>query len=191
MQQQYPVNLDVRDRPCLVVGGGSVAARKAAGLASCGAQVTVVAPVTDAAIDQLDGVRVLHRPYRRGEAAGYRLVITATGDEAVDAQVFADGDAAGVWVNAADDPDHCSFTLPAILRRGPVQVAVSTGGTSPALASWLRDRLSEVLAPELADVAREVARTRAEIHARGLSTEGMDWYEIIGSAAARHGIEVV
>ena len=81
---------------------------------------------------------VQERPYRRGEVAGYRLAVAATGDPAVNRAVFEDGESAGVWVNSADDPASCSFILPAIARQGPVSVAVSTSGFSPALASWLK-----------------------------------------------------
>ena len=82
------------------------------------------------------------RPYERGEAAAYRLVVTATGDPDVDGAVYADAEEAGVWVNSADDTEHCTFMLPAVHRDGPVSVAVSTGGTSPALAGWLRGRVA-------------------------------------------------
>ncbi|MGH8919120.1 MAG: precorrin-2 dehydrogenase/sirohydrochlorin ferrochelatase family protein, partial [Actinomycetes bacterium] len=130
----YPVSLVVASRPCLVVGGGMVAARKVEGLVRSGAAVTVVAPQVAPSIEQLaatSGVVIERRAYRAGEAAGYRLVITATGLPEVDAAVAADAGAGGVWVNSADDPEHCTFLLPAVHRDGPVTVAVSTGGASP------------------------------------------------------------
>ena len=174
----YPVNLVVAGRRCLVVGGGRVAARKAAGLVACGADVTVVAPEVAPETAAL-AVRIERRCYRRGEVAGYRLVIAATGDPEVNQAVFDDGEAAGVWVNAADDPERCSVTLPAVVRRGPVTVTASTGGTSPALASWLRQRLAAELPAELAELAEVLARRRAALHAEGRSTEGIDWPSII------------
>ena len=175
----YPVTLLVAGRHCLVVGAGPIAARKATGLLAAGAVVTVVAPKVSAAMEALagDALRIQRRPYRPGEAADYRLVVTATGDPAVDGTVSADAEAAGVWVNAADDPAHCSFYLPALSRRGPVSVAVSTDGTSPALASWLRDRLDSELGPpgELEALVDLLAAARAEIRGAGGRTEGLNW----------------
>lgn len=179
----YPVGLVVAGRPCLVVGGGPVAARKAAGLVACGAAVTVVAPAVVPAVEALDGVIVERRPYRRGEAAAYRLVVTATGDPAVDQAVFADADAAGVWVNSADDPARCSFTLPAVARRGPVTVAVATDGTAPALAAWLRDRLAEALPGDVEALAAALAEARAEVRALVGTSEGLDWPALIDRLA--------
>ena len=179
----YPVNLVLTGRRCLVVGGGPVAARKVEGLLACGAHVHVVATAVGDAVRALggDGLSWEERPYRRGEVAGYRLAVTATGDPEVDAAVFVDGEEAGVWVNSADDPAHCAFTLPAVVRQGPVVVAVSTGGHSPALASWLRRRLAEELGPEYADLALLLSAARDTIRASGRSTEGLDWQRALDS----------
>lgn len=182
----YPVGLVVRDRPCLVVGGGRVAGRKIASLLACGAAVTVVAPEAHealgllaraGAIDAIEGapLDVQLRPYRRGEAAAYRLVVTATGIPEVDGAVHDDAEAAGVWVNSADDPANCSFVLPAVWRAGPVSVAVSSGGTSPALAGWLRSRAAEALGPEAGTLAELLGEARRAVKARGRPTESIDW----------------
>ncbi len=147
----YPVALVLKGRPCLVVGGGHVAERKARGLLAAEARVHVVAEEVRAPMRALEGVAGLasieERPYRRGEVAGYRLVIAATGDPAVNRAVYDDAETAGIWVNSADDPAACSFILPAIARQGPVAVAISTSGYSPALASWLKDHVSEHMGP--------------------------------------------
>ena len=180
----YPVNLDLDGRACLVVGGGSVAARKVASLVAAGADVTVVAPRVDSAISALTSVTIERRAYERGEAAAYRLVITATDDRAVNQAVYDDADAAGVWVNSADDPERCSFTLPAVVRRGSVLLTASTGAASPALSAWLRGRLEQEFGPELADVAAALAVHRARIHATGATTEGIDWVSIIEAEMA-------
>ena len=144
----YPVNLVVAGRRCLVVGGGRVAAQKATELVACGAEVHVVAPRIDPATAAIDGVVCHARAYEPGEVEGYRLAITATDDPDVNERVFLDGEAAGVWVNSADDPAHCAFTLPSRVRQGPLLVTFSTGGNSPALATWLRRRFSEEIGPE-------------------------------------------
>ena len=174
----FPVSLVVAGRPCLVVGGGRVAARKVDALARSEAHVTVVAPEVDDAILRC-GVQVEHRAYEAGEAARYRLVITATGLPEVDRQVAADAEAAVVFVNAADDTEACSFVLPAVLRRGTVSVAVSTDGASPALAAWLRDRVAGLVGPELEAVAVLLARARATLRGGGHSTEGLDWRSLL------------
>lgn len=193
----YPVSLVVADRRCLVVGGGAVAARKAQGLLECGARVTVVAPdVVDELIrlagpegdrDAVErggaagGLTVERRPYRSPEAAGYRLVVTATGVPDVDHRVFLDAEAAGVWVNSADDLDNCAFLLPAVHRDGPVTVAVSTAGASPALAQWLRTRVAEAVGPDLGALAGLLDEARAAVKASGRSTEGLDWPTALGA----------
>ena len=181
---QYPVNLVVEGRPCLVVGAGAIAARKAAGLLACGAVVTVIAPEVGSEISSLASaglVALLRRPYAPGEVAGYRLAIAATDDHAVNAAVFADGEAAGVWVNSADDPALCSFTLPSVVRRGPLVVTVATGGHSPALAAWLRGRLEEELGDEYRILLELLSAERESLKASGRSTEGLDWQKALDS----------
>jgi siroheme synthase-like protein len=151
-----------------------VAARKAAALLESGAVVTVVAPTICAAVEALPA-RIEARRYLHGEARGYRLVVTATGDPLVDHAVYLDAEAAGVLVNAADNPASCSFLMPAVLRRGPVSVAVSTGGVSPFLAGWVRDRIAGAVPPEVGVLAAMVGRARERLRAAGVSTENLDW----------------
>jgi len=177
---QYPVNLVVDGRPCLVVGGGSVARRKVEGLLACGADVTVIAPAVDAAIAALP-VRVVARAYERGDVIGYRLVIAATGDPSVNGTVFEDAEAAGVWVNAADDPARCTFTLPAVARRGQLLVSVSTGGASPAMAAWLRDKIAAGLGEEYEVLLRLLSEARVTIQGSGRPTEDVDWPSVLDS----------
>ena len=177
----YPVNLVLDGRPCLVVGGGHVAARKVDGLLACGAVVTVIAPDIAPEIDARPGVTAHRRPYARGEVAGYRLAIAATDDPAVNKAVFDDGEDAGVWVNSADDPDRCSFTLPSVVRRGPLTVAVSTGGHSPALATWLKGRLHDELGPEYEVLLELLSAERESLKAQGRTTEGLAWQKALES----------
>jgi precorrin-2 dehydrogenase len=175
---QYPVNLILDGRPCLVVGGGPIARRKAEGLTACGAVVTVVAPDVQ---PDMPAHRIERRPYRPGEAGDYRLVVAATDDRAVNRMVYEDAEAAGVWVNAADEPASCSFTLPSVVRRGPIMVAVSTGGHSPALAGWIRRRLESELGEEYVVLLELLSQARASIKAEGRSTEGLDWIAALDS----------
>ena len=156
-----------------------MAARKASGLLRCGALVTVIAPAVCAAMTELTPLTIARRDYAPGDAAGYRLVVTATGIPAVDGAVYADAEAAGVWVNSADDPAHCTFILPSVHRDGPVSVAVSTGGTSPALARWLRARLAESGGPGLGELADLLGLARQRLHDAGRSTERVDWAALL------------
>ncbi|HEX2382694.1 MAG TPA: bifunctional precorrin-2 dehydrogenase/sirohydrochlorin ferrochelatase [Acidimicrobiales bacterium] len=180
----YPANLRLQGVVCLVVGGGPVALGKVRGLLEAHATVTVVAPDVVTELDELGAsgdVAIERRRYEPGEAARYRLAVTATGDPAVDGAVYEDAEAAGVWVNAADDPAHCSFTVPARIRRGPLLVTFATGGQSPALAAWLRERFEEELGPEYEKLLTLLAEARADLTARGESTEHPGWKRALDS----------
>ncbi len=179
MTASYPVSLDVDGRACLVVGGGPVAARKALGLLRCGARVTVIAPEVCEDMATLAPLTIERRPYAAGEAGSYRLVVTATGIPAVDGAVFADAEAAGVWVNSADDSAHCSFILPAVHRDGAVTIAVATGGQSPALSSWLRTRLAAECGSGVGELADLLGRARQRMHDTGRTTESVDWAALL------------
>jgi len=137
----YPVFLDLEGREVLVVGSGPLAAEKAAGLEAAGARVTLV-PGFD-----------------ERELAGKALVVAAT-DEETGARVAAAARRANVFCNVADVPEHCSFVLPAVHREGPIAVAVSTGGASPALAQWLRARVAELVGPRHAELAERLRALR-------------------------------
>ena len=164
-----------------MVGGGPVATSKVLGLLDGGADdLTVVAPEVTGDLRSLsrgDGapVRIEHRPYASPEAGSYRLVVTATSDSAVNHQVFLDAEAAGVWVNSADDPANCTFTLPARVRRGSLLVTIATGGHSPAVASWLRRRFEDEFGPEYDALLEILSSERESIKAQGRSTEGLNW----------------
>jgi len=180
----YPVVLHLDGAPCLVVGAGPVAARKVQGLLDAGATVTVVAPdigpdlrsLVDAGPGPCGVVAVQVRPYAPPEAADYRLVIAATGDRDVDGRVAADAVAGGSLVNLAGTPDGGvrdapaagTVLLPAVHRAGTVTVAVSTDGTGPALARWLRDRVAAGMDhDDVATLAALVGAARAELLADG------------------------
>ena len=178
-QAPYPVNLDLSGRRVLVVGGGDVAARKVAGLLRAEAIVTVVAPEAVAEIAEDPDVRWHRRPYRRGEVASYRLAITATDDPAVNRQVARDGDAANVLVNSADDPANCSFILPAVVRRGDLQLTISTNGRSPAFAGWARRRLEQTFTDTHARLLDVLGDVRDEVRAVYGTSELPEWDAVI------------
>ena len=185
---QFPINLNLDGRRCLLIGGGPIATRKASQLLACGADLTVIAPeITDELRSR--GVTIIERRFMPGDIEGFRLVVTATADPVVDQQIFDEAERLGIWVNSADDPQRCTFTLPAVVRRGDVMVTASTGGISPALSTWLRRQLSEIITPEFELIAAELSAERARIHATGASTEDTDWRPIIEAIVARHGID--
>ena len=185
---QFPINLNLVGRPVLVVGGGRIAYRKVQQLLAAGGEVTVLAPEILSEFNDLP-VRQVQRAYEHGDASSFRLVITATGNVAVDQRIYDECEELGIWINSADDPARCSFTLPAAFRRGPVMVTVSTGGASPALASFLRSELEQLVGPEFAEVAAKLAAQRAQFHANGVSTEDVDWKPIIREALQEAAVE--
>jgi siroheme synthase-like protein len=184
----YPVFLDLAQRRCLVVGGGPVAEGKVAGLLAAGARVTVVSPiVTERLAAWAAERRIVHeaRPYRAGDLDGRQLAFTATDDPTVTAAVSADGRARGVWVNAADDPAHCDFILPAVIRRGRLAVAISTGGASPAAARAIREELEGYLTTAHAALVELAAEARADLRRRGRSAPAARWQAALGARLRR------
>jgi len=178
----YPLCLDLRGRRCVVVGGGAVAARKVEGLLECGAAVTVVAPALAPALEErlrAGAIEARLRPYAEGDLAGALLAIAATDEPAVNARIAAEARARGVLLNAVDDPPRCDFILPAVVRRGDLQIAVSTGGRSPALARWVREDLERRLPPEYGDLLALVADLRAELRREGTSVPPERWQDAV------------
>lgn len=168
----FPVMLQVAGRRCLVVGGGGVAFRKVQGLLEEGAEVTVVAPDVVPGLERLarEGrIRLERRGYSGGEAAGFALVFAATDSREVNRRVFEDASGAGVWVNVADDPELCTFHLPAVIRRGPLHLAVASGGKAPFAVRRLRRLLERRFGPEWGEWMAGAARFRDRIRSLGLS----------------------
>jgi len=179
----YPIFLDLRDRPVVVIGGGDVARRKVEGLLDAGATVTVVSPYLHPNLVALHGQgRIIHIPrhYQPGDLKGYALAFVATDDPSVNASVAAEGRDSSVWVNAVDDPPNCDFIMPSIIHRGELTVAISSGGASPAATRKIREELEEFLGAEyplLLEVASEV---RAELRQRGVSSDPETWNHALG-----------
>ncbi len=144
LKPTYPVQLRLVDMPVLVVGAGVVAHRKVERLLEAGARVTVVAPTADPRLVKLAAsgrITLAARDYLAGETAEYRLVVCATGVPEVERLVAADAEHSGTFINVADVPDLCSFYLPALVRRGRLQISISTDGAAPFAAKRLRQRL--------------------------------------------------
>ena len=166
----YPVFLDLQRRPCLVVGGGPAALQKVEGLLAAGAAVAVVSPTlcSDlASLVQAGRLRHVPRPYAESDLDGVDLVLLPGDDRAANARIRGEARRRGVWVNAADDPANCDFILPAVLRRGPVTIAISTDGASPALARRIREELTDYLAEDVAALGTLLAEVRADLRTHG------------------------
>jgi precorrin-2 dehydrogenase/sirohydrochlorin ferrochelatase len=164
----YPIFLKLQSVPCLVVGAGKVAARKVGSLLGAAALVTVVSPEAVVEIRDLfrEGrIAWRERPYRTGDLEGFRLAIAATGSGEVNRLVFEEAARLGVPVNAVDDPEHSSFFVPAVVRRGPLTLAISTSGAAPYLARRLREHLDGWLYPGLEEDLARVREARARIAA--------------------------
>jgi siroheme synthase-like protein len=180
----YPVNLLVAGKRCVVVGGGRIAARKIEALLDAGADVHVIALELVPELQEwreAGRVTVDQRAFEPGDLDGAWLATTATSDPAVNRAVFEAGEARHLWVNAADDPDHCSFTLMSVVRQGDLVVTIGTGGRSPALAAWLKDRLTGELGPEYAVACNLLSESREAIRATGRSSEDLDWRRALDS----------
>ena len=173
-----PVALDLAGRPVTVIGAGAVGVRKVAQLLEVGAVVTVIAEVARAPIP-IGVVTVELRRYQPGDLAGAFLVVAATGDPEVDDQIVAEAASRGQLLNVVDDPSRCSFYFTALYRDGDVVVSVSTSGSSPALASWVRDRIAASLPSGLGALGRQLAALREARHRDGASTEGLAWRDWI------------
>ncbi|MDT8319964.1 MAG: siroheme synthase CysG [Xanthomonadales bacterium] len=162
----FPIFMNLHDEQVLVVGGGQVAERKIRLLMRAGARVHVVAPVLCETVARWAAEQRLHvlgGVYEAGQLEGQRLVFAATDDRALNRKVFHDAERRGVAVNVVDDTVHCRFISPALVDRSPVQVAISTGGSSPVLARRLRAWLERLLPRGLGSVADAAARLREEV----------------------------
>ena len=188
-KNQFPINLNLEGRSCLVVGAGRIGLRKTEQLLAAGAIGTVVAPEVVSDFAGLP-VTIHQRAFELIDLDGQRLVITATGNRELDQLIYDTCEERGIWINSADDPDRCAFTLPAVVRRGDLMVTVSTGGNSPALSSWMRQKLEALVGPEFEEVVNELAQERVLIHADGRSTEDVDWKPIIEKIVASHNIHM-
>ncbi|MEA3280621.1 MAG: bifunctional precorrin-2 dehydrogenase/sirohydrochlorin ferrochelatase [Thermodesulfobacteriota bacterium] len=162
----YPVNLDILNRKCLIVGGGSVGTRKVITLLDCGAIVTIVSPDVSEKLLELAGdgsITWEKRSYLTSDLDTMFLVIGATDDEKLNRRISADAEKINMLCNIADRPDVCNFILPAIVNRGDLVIAVSTSGKSPAFAKTLRKELEKQFGVEYAEFLRLMGAIRKKL----------------------------
>jgi precorrin-2 dehydrogenase/sirohydrochlorin ferrochelatase len=172
MPQYYPIMLDVRQRPALVIGGNRVAAEKATALAACGASVTAIHPdfcEELLALAQSQQVTLRYKSYEAGDMAGAFVVVAVSDDPQRSEAIWAEAQERGQLINIVDVPARCSFIVPSILRRGQLTIAVSTEGASPSLAKRIRQRLEPLFPPAYSSYLRLAAAARAQMRRHGLS----------------------
>jgi len=168
--QYYPICLNITNKRCVVIGGGEVGARKVERLLDCGAQVVVVSLELTTFLEGLreEGrISQVAAEYAAAYLEGAYIVIGATNNDEVNSRIFADARSRGILVNIADDPLHCDFILPALVRQGDLQIAISTGGKSPALARKLREDLAPSFGPEYAKFIDLMGELRERVKAQG------------------------
>ena len=146
-----PIFMDLKDRTCVVIGGGPIAERKVDALRRAGATIVVISPTVTSTLDGYAQTGVIihrRRVYQPGDLDGVALAFEATGDLAAARMVADEAQTAGIPINVADTPDLCTFIMPAMMRRGALQIAIATGGASPALARSIREQLEDQYGPE-------------------------------------------
>lgn len=165
----YPVSLNLNGKQVLIVGGGGVAERKVDSLLETGARITLVSPDVTPRLQALASAGALtveQRRYNPGDCRRAFLVISATGDPAVQQAVWKEAEELGILVNTVDELALCNVIMPAVVRQGDLTVAIATGGNSPALAVRLREQFSELLGPEYGRLLALLGRIRPEIQKR-------------------------
>lgn len=171
----YPIYLDIKNRHCLVVGGGSVGTRKVMTLLECGAAVAVVSPAITRQLRELannDVITLTQRPFQNSDLKGNFLVIGATDDRELNLQIHAEAERLGLLCNIADHPDASNFILPSIVSRGDLSIAISTSGNSPALAKKLRKNLEKQFGDEYATFLTLMGNVRKKLLAQNHEPEG-------------------
>ncbi|MFI5350802.1 MAG: bifunctional precorrin-2 dehydrogenase/sirohydrochlorin ferrochelatase [Elusimicrobiota bacterium] len=186
----YPAFLRLEGKKVLLIGGGAVAARKAQALARCGALVKIVAPSVSPSARRA-AERVVERRFQARDLDGVALAVCASDDEALNERVSALCRRRGIWANVVDRPRLCDFIVPAVIRRGPLSIAVSTGGASPFMARRLRRRLQAFLTPEDARLTSALKTLRPRLLEVAISRRRRLLAGIAASAAsaAERGLE--
>ena len=184
----YPIFFDLNRRCCVVFGGGAVAERRVEGLLASGADLTLISPVVTDRLKKLaaqGAIRYLERGYEPGDLAGFELVFVATDDGAVNLAVFSEARSRAIWVNSADDPGNCDFILPAVIRRGDLSIAISTGGASPAATRMIREELEEYFTADYARLVQIAGEVRRSLRDKSIVSSPRAWNEALNGEFRR------
>jgi precorrin-2 dehydrogenase / sirohydrochlorin ferrochelatase len=177
----YPVFLDLLHFECLLIGGGIVAERKAKTLCDANARLTIISPeITPKIQEFVDSkhAKWIRECYHKKYLQGKGLVIGATNNGAINKTIFEDCMEAGILVNIVDDPDHCTFIVPAVIRKGPLCIAISTGGAAPSVAAKIRRDIESSLCDEYVVLLTELQKLRSSIKALGIVQKKEFWMSI-------------
>ena len=178
MDAYYPVYLNLKNRRVLIIGGGEIATGKIPALLESGAKIEVISPLVTEELKEYAAsgkVTWTEREYIRGDLDGIFVAIAATNVRKVNQVIYDEADEKGVLLNVVDDSPFCSFIAPAIVKRGPVTLAISTGGVSPALARKFRESLTEDPVLEWSDLAPVLSKARNEVKREDVYVEPQRW----------------
>ena len=181
-EKLYPAFLSLQGKVCAVVGGGSVAARKVRSLLATGASIVVISPQLHLELQELISqslIRSIPSNYAAEHLDGTQLVFAATNDAEVNQLVAQDAHARGLWVNVADNPALSDFYVPAMIHRGDLTVAISTGGSSPAFARYVRELLEQTLSEALGQALEMLAQARPLILAQPKEQQAVLWESLL------------
>lgn len=178
----YPIFLNIKDKKCVVIGGGNVAYRKIKTLSECGAKVSVISPEFSKSLLEFSkkrSIQLIRRSYRRRDINGAKIVVAATGDKEVNRKISEDSKKAGAIVNVADDIELSDFIVPSFFRRGTITIAISTGGKSPYMAKKIREMIEKDFAREYELLTNLIGDIRARMKKRGIRISRKKWESII------------
>jgi len=178
----YPIFLNINGNKCVIVGGGKVALRKVKMLLECGAKVTVISPILHQDLVRLaqgKALRLIERDYEPGDLDGAVVVIAATDAEEVNRNVAHEAKKRGILVNVVDDPGESDFIVPSFLRRGDLTIAISTGGTSPALAKKIRTKLEQDFGKEYGLLLPLIGEVRSTVKEKAIMVREKAWQEAL------------
>jgi len=177
----YPIFLDIKNRRCVVIGGGIVALRKIAMLLDHEAQVTVISPQLCPELETLaeNTITAVWREYETGDLKGAFVVVAATDDQTINEQVATDASEKGILINMVDVPALSNFIVPSYLKRGDLTIAVSTNGKSPALSRKIRTKLEEAFEQEYAQLIAVADEVRTELKTKGIAVSSETWQKAL------------
>lgn len=177
----YPVMLKLENTKCLLIGGGKVAQRKLEKLLESGASVTIISPDVTSGIEKLfnEGkIRWIVDTYKSCYLEGVWLVICATDDNSVNGEVFKDATRRGIFVNVVDDPQHCTFLIPAVLNKRDLQVAVCSGGAAPVVSVKVRNKIEEIISDDLVEAVSVLKQMRSSIKKLPSEKKRLFWKKV-------------
>lgn len=188
MPQYYPAFLDLKGKPVVIIGGGHATEEKIPSLLECGAQITIVAPEVGEHTRELAGAGRLawvRRAYEAGDLADAWIAIVGSADHGLNHRAADEARARRVMVNTVDDNPYCDFIAPAVVRRGNLILAISTGGGSPAMARYARQELQRIVPAEWGGLLQALSEARTELRRKGLRPNSERWQECINEELLR------